>query len=107
MNEPTESPVEILVGVNVIDPEGYARYRAAMTPLLEANGGRFVVDVQVATVLRAPEASPFNRMFTIRFDSEAQLDRYFALDAYKAIRKEHFEPSVAATVWLGRYRVLR
>lgn len=100
-------PVEILVGVNVVDPEGYARYRAAMTPLLEANGGRFVVDVQVATVLRAPEQTPFNRMFTIRFESEAALDRYFALDAYKAIRKEHFEPAVAATVWLGRYRVLR
>ncbi|MFO0559398.1 MAG: DUF1330 domain-containing protein [Polyangiales bacterium] len=101
----SDGPVEILVGVNVVDPEGYARYRAEMTPLLEAHGGRFVVDVQVAKVLRSPEETPFNRMFTIRFESEAQLDRYFELDAYRAIRKRHFEPSVSATVWLGRYRL--
>ncbi len=101
-----EGPVEILVGVNVVDPDGYARYRAAMTPLLEANGGRFVVDVQVATVLRAPEATPFNRMFTIRFETQAQLDRFFELESYRAIRKQHFERSVSATVRLGRYRVL-
>ncbi len=45
---------EILVGLQVDNEELYAKYRAEMTPLLEAHGGCFVVDVRVAAVLRAP-----------------------------------------------------
>lgn len=98
--------IEILVGVNVTNPELYAEYRARMTPLLHERGGSFVVDVQVAEVLRSPEGKPFNRLFTIRFPSEEQLEAFFALPEYRKIRQEFFDPSVSDTSRLGRYALL-
>lgn len=97
------SSVEILVGVQVVDEGTYARYRAEMTPLLEAHGGRFVVDVRVAEILRAPSVSPFNRLFTIRFPSSQQRDAFFDHPAYLAVRAELFQPSVSSIVTLGDY----
>ena len=98
--------IEILVGLQVTDQAEYAKYRQHMLPLLEAHGGRFVVDVQVAEVLRAPEAKPINRLFTIRFPSLAQHDAFFADPDYLAVRQRYFEPSVAAVQRLGRYELL-
>lgn len=94
---------EILVGVDVIDDAGYATYRREMTPLLEAHGGHFVVDVRVAEVLRGPGA--FNRLFTIRFPSADARTSFFALPEYLAIRERHFAPSVRATVPLAAYEL--
>lgn len=94
---------EILVGVQVVDEESYAKYRALMTPLLEARGGRFGLDVRVATVLRSPAEAPFNRLFTIRFDSARELDEFFSHPEYLAIRKRWFERSVSSVTRLGRY----
>lgn len=54
--------IETLMALNVTDAELYARYRAAMTPLLEAHGGRFGLDLWVREVLRSPTEKPFNRM---------------------------------------------
>lgn len=66
-----------------------------MTPLLEAAGGRFVLDVRVAEVLRGPEGARFNRLFTIRFATQAAFTQaFFADPAYLAIRERLFAPSV-------------
>jgi uncharacterized protein (DUF1330 family) len=96
---------EILVGVNVVDQALFGQYREQMLPLLEAHGGHFVVDVQVAEVLRSPEPQPFNRLFTIRFPSVEAYDAFFADPDYLQVRKRYFEPSVNGTVRLGRYQV--
>ena len=98
-----ETSVEMLVGLQVLDEDTYARYRAEMTPLLEAHGGRFIVDVRVAEVLRAPSGSPFNRLFTIRFPSARQRDAFFEHPDYLAIRAKLFQPSVSAVFRLGDY----
>lgn len=100
-----ETANEILVGVHVVDEAGYAKYRAEMTPILEAYGGRFVVDVRTSEVLRAPAAGAFNRLFTIRFPSRQKREAFFADPDYLAIRTRLFETSVAGTVWLGDYAV--
>jgi hypothetical protein len=42
---------QTLMGLEARDPEPYARYRSAMHPLLEAQGGRFEHDFEVARVL--------------------------------------------------------
>lgn len=97
--------IEILVGAQVDDPARYAEYRAAMAPLLEARGGRFVLDVTVAEVLRAPVATRMNRLFTIRFPSIVELDAFFADPAYLEIRRRLFEPSVSASARLATYTV--
>lgn len=92
---------EILVGVQVTDEAGYAEYRRRMTPLLHQHGGRFVLDVRVSEVLRAPEDAAFNRLFTIRFPDAEQRARFFSSPEYLAIRAEHFDPSVSAAAQLG------
>lgn len=98
--------IEILVGANVIDDATYAEYRLNMTPLLEAHGGSFVVDVRVGEVLRSPKATPMNRLFTIRFPSQERLDAFFSHPEYLAIRNRWFVPSVAAFEQLGKYEVI-
>ena len=45
-------PFEMTVGLLVVDQEKYAQYRAEMTPLLEAAGGRFRYDFEVARTLK-------------------------------------------------------
>jgi len=100
-----ETPNEILIGVHVVDEVGYARYRAEMTPVLEAHGGRFVLDVRVADILRTSLPGTFNRLFAIRFPSAQNREAFFADPVYLAIRARWFEPSVAETVWLGDYAV--
>lgn len=95
---------EILVGVFVVDEELYAKYRAEMTPLLEAHGGRFIVDVRVETVLLAPPQAQFNRLFTIHFPNATQLQAFFSNPDYQVVRKRWFEPSVSSVAQLGNYR---
>lgn len=94
--------IETLMALNVSDPEKYAQYRAAMSPLLERHGGSFGLDVWVSEVLRSPVQQPFNRLFTIAFPSVEQREAFFANPEYQAIRKALFEPSVTATTPLGR-----
>ncbi|HET7540415.1 MAG TPA: DUF1330 domain-containing protein [Polyangiaceae bacterium] len=95
--------IETLMALDVVDAELYAKYRAAMTPLLEAHGGSFGIDLWVAEVLRAPaDQAPFNRMFTILFPSHERRQAFFSNPEYLAVRKALFEPSVAAATNLGQ-----
>jgi uncharacterized protein (DUF1330 family) len=95
--------IETLMALNVVDAELYAKYRAAMTPLLEVHGGRFGLDLWVGEVLRAPpDQKPFNRMFTIVFPSQERREAFFSNPEYLAVRKMFFEPSVAAVTNLGQ-----
>ena len=94
--------IETLMALNVVDADLYSKYRAAMTPLLEAHGGRFGLDLWVAEVLRAPGPKPFNRVFTIIFPSLERREAFFSNPDYLAIRKTLFEPSVSAVTELGR-----
>ncbi|MBZ0172635.1 MAG: DUF1330 domain-containing protein [Phycisphaerales bacterium] len=84
---------EILVGLHVSDEAAYARYREAMTPLLEARGGFFRLDFRVAEVLRGPD-SRVNRVFIISFPDQATMDGFFDDPEYKQIRAAHFDPAV-------------
>ena len=94
--------IETLMALNVVDAELYARYRAAMTPLLEAHGGSFGLDLWVAEVLRAPGDKPFNRLFTIIFPSQELRQAFFSNSEYLVVRKAFFDLSVSATTELGR-----
>lgn len=90
----------LLFALEVVDQESYARYRAAMTPILEAYGGAFGEDFVVAQVLRGHER--VNRVFTIAFPDRAAKERFFADPAYRAVRARSFAPAVAAAHVLGR-----
>ncbi len=94
--------IETLMALNVVDADSYAKYRAAMSPLLEAHGGSFGLDLWAAEVLRAPTEKPFNRLFTIIFPSPERREAFFSNPEYLALRKALFEPSVSAVTELGR-----
>ena len=98
-------PLEMLVGVNVTDAQGYAAYRRGMTPILAAHGGAFGYDLEVSAVLRSPTPAPMNRVFTIRFPDAAARDAFFADPAYQAVRTRHFVPAVSDTTILASWEV--
>ncbi|MEZ6185291.1 MAG: DUF1330 domain-containing protein [Planctomycetota bacterium] len=95
--------MELLVGLLVLDDAGYAAYRAAMAPILMRYDGGFRYDFRVAEVLASATPEPINRVFTIGFPSEAQLEGFFADPEYLAVKEQHFAGSVGATTILARY----
>ena len=101
----SEERCEMLVGLEVLDEERYAAYRAGMKPLLHAAGGRFVCDFRVSEVLPADvtgEVDPrINRVFVLSFPDEAAKDGFFADPAYAAVRAEHFEGAVGVAALLA------
>ena len=91
------------VGLSVVDREKYAQYRAEMTPLLEAAGGRFRYDFEVARTLKAEAGHAINRLFVIQFPDRAAKERFFADPQYVAIRARLFEPAVEGTTVIAEY----
>lgn len=85
---------DYLVGLNVTDEAEYVRYRAGMTPLLQALGGDFRYDFRVAETLRSEADHPINRVFVIGFPSREVAERFFTDERYLEIRKAHFERAV-------------
>lgn len=96
---------EMTVGLLVVDEEKYARYRAEMTPLLEAAGGRFRYDFQVARTLKSEVGHEINRVFVIQFPDLEAKDRFFADGRYVEIRGRLFEGAVRHTAILAEYSV--
>ena len=94
---------EITVGLLVVDHEKYAQYRAAIAPLLDAAGGRFRYDVEVARTLRSEAGHDVNRLFVIQFPDRSTKERFFADSQYLAIRRRLFEPSVERSVVIAEY----
>lgn len=96
-------PYEMTVGLTVDDDEAYARYRAEMTPLLEAHGGGFRFDFRVSEVLRSAADHPINRVFAIFFADRERKDAFFSNADYKAIKARWFEGAVSGTTLIGEY----
>lgn len=98
--------IQTLVALDVLDEDEYQKYRDAMSPILHEHGGRFVVDVKLAGVLKLPQQGPVNRLFTIEFPSLERMDAFFSNPDYLAVRKRHFESSVGNVARLGKFQVL-
>src|SRR5690348_10559298 len=96
-------PLEIVVGLFVEDEETYARYRAAIAPLLEAAGAGFRYDFSVARTLKSEGDVELNRVFVLRFPDEEAHQRFFADPGYLAIRAALFEPAVRRTAVIAEY----
>ena len=86
-------PIQLIIAMNVTDPDRYAAYRAGMTPILHRFAGDFGYDLVVSEALRAPVAHAITRLFTMEFPSRSVADAFFADPAYRAVREEHFNPS--------------
>ncbi|NNF27293.1 MAG: DUF1330 domain-containing protein [Gemmatimonadetes bacterium] len=94
---------ERLVALHVTDEEGYARYRSAMTPILEGYGGSFRYDFRVGETLKSDGSHPVNRVFLLSFPDEDIMRRFFRDPQYQAARSEHFDPSVGAATVISAY----
>jgi uncharacterized protein (DUF1330 family) len=94
-------PHEMMMGLLVVNPMQYAQYRKEMTPLLEAAGGRFTYDFEVARVLKSQASHEINRVFVIRFPDRAAQERFFSDAEYLGIRKRLFEDAVAGSTVLA------
>jgi uncharacterized protein (DUF1330 family) len=87
-------PFDMTNALFVADQGKYAQYRAEIAPLLEAIGGAFRYDFEIAKTLRNEADHDINRVFILRFPSRAAKDRFFADPQYQAIRGRLFEPAV-------------
>lgn len=94
----SESRFEMLVGLEVLDEERYAEYRAAMKPILHRMGGRFTCDFRVGGVLTADvtgEVDPrITRVFVLSFPDEGTKEAFFRDAGYGEVKKEWFEGAV-------------
>ena len=94
---------EMLVALDVADPALYQEYRAAMRPLLEAAGGGFRYDFEIARTLKSEATHPINRVFAIHFPDAATRDRFYADPEYRRIRERLLVPAVRARTVLAEY----
>ena len=78
------------------DEAEYARYRAAMTPILARYGGRFEHDFVVAQVLQSSASPRVNRVFAHSFPDAERRAAFYADPEYVRVRATHFEPAVAS-----------
>jgi uncharacterized protein (DUF1330 family) len=95
---------EMLVGLNVLNHEGYQTYRRETAELLAQHGGEFGYDLVVSEVLHGEGPTNLNRVFTIRFPSEADKSAFFSNETYLQLRREHFDGSVGETVIIASYQ---
>lgn len=96
--------IEMLVGLNVTNDQDYAKYREGMTPLLESIGGGFGYDFKITEVLKSEVEEKINRVFTIYFPNEEEMNKYFSDPKYKEIKKEFFEGAVESTTIISTYK---
>ena len=96
-------PFEMTVGLFVADHEKYAAYRAEIAPLLEAAGGRFRYDVDVARNRKSEAHHDINRLFVIHFPDRARKESFFNDSQYREIRGRLFEKAVEGVTIIAEY----
>lgn len=97
-------PFEMTVGLFVTDHEKYAQYRAEIVPLLEAAGGVFRYDFDIARTLKSEAERDINRLFVLRFPDRARKERFFTNPDYLEIRSRLFETAVQHSVIIAEYK---
>ena len=85
---------ERIIGLNVIDDQGYQRYREAMRPILKTYGGAFGYDFRVSEVLLSKTEDDINRVFTIEFPSKQIMDEFFADLDYVVVQNRYLKNSI-------------
>lgn len=85
---------EMIVAMNVVDPERYASYREAMRPILERYGGGFRYDLVVSETLRSESSHPITRVFAIHFRDRNACAAFFADSNYLDVKAQRYEGAV-------------
>ncbi len=85
---------ERIMGLDVIDDQEYQKYREAMMPILKSFGGSFGFDFKVSEVLLSKTNVNINRVFTIVFPSQKQMESFFSYPEYLDVKNKYFDHSV-------------
>ncbi len=85
---------ERIMGLNVIDDQGYSDYRDRMTPILNSYGADFGYDFIVSEVLLSKTSSKINRVFSIDFPDEATMKSFFEDPDYIQIKELYLDSSI-------------
>ncbi|KGJ93636.1 DUF1330 domain-containing protein [Colwellia psychrerythraea] len=85
---------ERIMGLDVIDEQEYQQYREAMMPILKSFGGSFGFDFKVSEVLLSKTSDNINRVFTITFPSQKQMESFFSYPDYLDVKNMYFDRSV-------------
>ena len=96
-------PFEMTLWLFVVDNKKYAQYRAEIQSSLEAHGGRFRYDFEVARALKSDAGHDINRLFVIEFPDRAHHQHFFADSQYVEIRRRLFEKAVAGWTIIAEY----
>lgn len=94
-------PAYIVVNIRVTDPEGFERYRAAVPPLIEKHGGRYLV--------RGGQLHPYegefglHRLVILEFPSLAAAQGFYAHPDYAPLLKLRLASTESAMVMVEGY----
>jgi uncharacterized protein (DUF1330 family) len=86
----------MIAALFVADQEKYAQYRAEIAPLLQAAGGAFRYDFEIARTLKSEAGHEINRVFILSFPDRATKESFFSNPRYLKIRARLFESAVRA-----------
>ncbi len=95
---------EMVVAMNVTDPEVYASYRREMRPILEKYGGGFRYDFEVSRTYTNESSHPVNRLFAIYFSDEEASTSFFSDAAYIEVKRRFYDSSVDGYTVIASYR---
>jgi uncharacterized protein (DUF1330 family) len=87
-------PFDITAVLFVADHDRYAQYRTEIAPLLEATGGAFRYDLEVAKALKSEVGHDINRVFILRFPDRGAKECFFTHPQYLEIRARLFDAAV-------------
>ena len=77
-------PAYVIVEIEVLDPEGYARYRELAPPTVAAHGGRYIVRGGQTAILEGDWSPP--RLAVLEFPSLERAKAWWASAEYAAAR---------------------
>jgi uncharacterized protein (DUF1330 family) len=85
---------ERIMGIEVTDEVMYQLYRDAMAPILKTFGGSFGFDFKIEEVLRSKTSNKINRVFTLAFASQLDMESFFSDPNYLIVKDTYFNKSV-------------
>ena len=95
--------IERLVALQVTKDDQYSKYREKMTPILKEHNGDFGYDFKIEEVLKSEINKPINRVFTIKFKSEFDMESFFSNKEYLKIKEAYFVASVSSVIEIAKY----
>ncbi len=94
-------PAYLIANIEVTDPEGFERYRAAVPAVIAAHGGRYLVR---GGEKHAVEGSlPLNRLVILEFPSMAAAQAFYASPDYAPLLKLRLDSTKSDVVLVDGY----